>query len=140
MKPSQIRTELLEEHGRLRSLVDGVRRTDAAASGDPARREELRAAVVQLADELRRHNLREEELLRGIIPSVDAWGKVRKEILDEEHVSEHRELYGALLGVQRGSLAAVLDRVLAHMEREERTVFAEDVLRDDVVVVDHFGG
>jgi hypothetical protein len=55
-------------------------------------------------------------------------------------VAEHRELYAALLGEDHTPVDALLDRVLDHMAREEAIVLNEDVLRDDVVVVDYFGG
>lgn len=140
MKASQMRAELCEEHAQLRAMIDVVRRLAARPSQGTAGREALRGAVVQLADALRRHNLREEELLGGIIPTVDAWGPVRAEIMDEEHVAEHEELYAALLGQDGQPVESLLDRVLDHMAREEAAFLNEDVLRDDVIVTDYFGG
>jgi hypothetical protein len=140
VKASQMHAELCEEHAQLRAMIDVVRRMTRQPVHGPGPREALRGSIVQLADALRRHNLREEELLGGIIPTVDAWGPVRAEIMDHEHIAEHKELYAALLGEDGQPVDALLDRVLDHMAREEAAFLNEDVLRDDVVVTDYFGG
>jgi hypothetical protein len=71
-----------------------------------------------LTDALRRHNSREEVLLRDI--TVDAWGAARDRVMTEEHVQEHAELYAAIVGIPR----------------EEQLFLGEDTLRDDGVVVE----
>jgi len=149
MKPSEIRAELLGQHATLRSLIEQTKR----ASEQPAPPGEVgldraRDCLVRLVDELRRHNLREEELLRDVIPSVDPWGPARAEIMTEEHVKEHQELFGALTDATATTdaraaapmLRIVCERLLAHMAREERDFLGGDCLRDDQVSVDSFGG
>ena len=147
MTPSQIRSELLKDHERLRTMMDEARKLAArASSGEPVI-DELRQTVALLADVLRAHNVREEELLGGFIRSVDAWGPVRAEIMTEEHAQEHEEFFAALLGVQTtpvefagAGVMLLLDRILQHMACEEDAFLSEDVLRDDLVVTDSFGG
>lgn len=147
MTPTQIRTELLRDHERLRKMTDEARKLAArGSSGEPVI-DELREAVAILAAVLRAHNLREEELLGGIIRSVDAWGPVRAEIMTEEHAQEHEEFFAALVGVQTtpvefagAGVMILLDRILEHMSCEEDAFLNEDVLRDDSVVTDSFGG
>jgi DUF438 domain-containing protein len=144
MTPSQIRAELLGQHAGLRVLMQEAR--EAIARGSP--RDDLRDCVQRLATALRAHNRREETLLREIIRKVDAWGPARAEIMDESHVDEHLELLAALLGTNGASDAAsagkgvahVLERLEAHIAREEEVLLAEDVLRDDDVVIEYFGG
>ncbi len=141
MTPSAIRTELLAQHGRIRTLIDDVRRIAERLDGADAANSQLHAAIAVLADALRRHNQREEELLGRIIPSVDAWGPVRAEIMDEEHVAEHREMHAALMmEVRPTELPPLLDRMIEHMAHEEETLLRDDLLRDDLVVMDYFGG
>ena len=115
---------------------------DSACSGEPVA-EELLAAVRALADAVRRHNLREEELLRDLIPAVDAWGHERAEVMTEEHVREHDELYQSLLGTPctppefaGAGVRLLLGELLEHLEHEERAFLNEDVLRDDAVLAD----
>ena len=124
-------------------LMDVVRRF--SESGE---RERLASALAQLADATRRHNLREAELLKDIVPKVDAWGDARKEIMDEEHIKEHEALWEGLIDAgtaedrktQSHRVHALLERMAEHMAKEEWAFLNADVLRDDAVVLDAFGG
>jgi len=146
MTPSEIRAELLGQHARLRSLIDETRAIAERARQGEAVGDALRDGVARLATAMRDHNAREEELLGGILPTVDAWGPARAEIMDETHRREHDELYEVLLGIRTAprelagaGVTALFDRLLEHMAREEKTLLGEDVLKDDTVVVE-FGG
>lgn len=147
MMLSQIREVLLQDHQILRSMIATARKVaDRGSDGEPVA-EELRGEIVRLMDVLRGHNRREEELLRDVIPSVDAWGQVRAEIMTEEHVREHEEFFAALMGVQAtpvefagAGVGLLLESMLAHMAREERAFLSEDVLRDDIVATYSFSG
>ncbi len=146
MTPSEIRDELLAQHARLRSLMDEVRHVaERAARGEPVGGE-LREGVSRVAEVLREHNQREEDLLRAIIPTVDAWGPARAEIMDETHQREHDDLHQALLGVGErphafagAGVRALFDRILEHLAREEKIFLAEELLKEDTVIVE-FGG
>jgi len=146
MTPSQIRAELLDQHAQIRTLMAEIRRiAERARSGEPVGGA-LRSGLALLSAAFMEHNAREEELLRPVIPTVDAWGKARAEIMDETHVREHDALRQAILGIPHtprefagAGVEDLFDRVLKHMEREEETLLADDVLRDDPVVIG-FGG
>jgi hypothetical protein len=88
MNLDDIRTELTVQHTNLRQMIEEVRglAQDSKPTGG-----ELRARVDELGEMLREHNRREEELLRGILATIDAWGPIREEIMREHHVTEHRE-------------------------------------------------
>jgi hypothetical protein len=95
-------------------------RVDAAGCDD------LREHLVRLTDAIRMHNLREEALLRDLIPSADAWGPTRAEIMIEEHIQEHDRLCAALLGIPctppefaAAGIAALVGLIGEHMDREE---------------------
>src|SRR5450432_1580018 len=63
MKPSEIRRALLAQHANSRIMMDVTQTiAEGARLGLPGRGD-LRGCVVLLADALRSHNLREEELL-----------------------------------------------------------------------------
>jgi hypothetical protein len=138
MKPSEIRRELLDQHAEVH------RRLEAACAASPA---ELHGALVRLADHLRVHNLREEELMTDIFPQLDAWGMIRAEVMVGEHLEEHRELWETLLDTSETtdpSVAAsktreLSERIHEHMLREEKVFLNEEVLTDEVTV-DYFGG
>jgi hypothetical protein len=148
MKPSAIRSELLEQHAKLRATIEEARRAVVHAHESDSMRGELRSCVGRLGLGLRTHNRREEELLEGILFTVDAWGPERAEIMSAQHVAEHTELCTVLVdasatsdaAIVDGVLVAVLDQLLEHMAREEKAFLGEDVLRDDGIVVDQFSG
>ena len=129
MNAREIRAELLGQHAEIRALIEEAR------GGS-------KTALVRLGDAVRRHNLREEELLGQLLPTLDAWGPVRTAIMLEEHVAEHGELYAVLLDATRGqrAVAELVEHLLEHMAYEEKTLLAEDLLDDSVVTSDSFGG
>jgi len=109
---------------------------------------DVRACALRLADRIRRHNLDEEHLLQDLLRTVDAWGPMRVDIMNEQHVAEHEQLWSALSAASgaleasalRDSVLGAIDRVLLHMAREETVYLREDVLRDDAVVIDQCSG
>jgi hypothetical protein len=148
MNAAEIRDELLSQHANLRQIIDEVHRSAGVGSAGAGTDVEVAAHVVRLARMLREHNRREEALLRGVLGSVDAWGPVREEIMNEEHVAEHEELGAALcsatagpgVGMTGAALIDLLERVLEHMAREERIFLDADVLREDAILGDQCSG
>lgn len=146
---SEIRTELLQQHEGLRQAMRVVRDlAHRSERGEPAMHAELNRSIAKLSDALQHHNAREDELLRGVIPTIDAWGPARAEAMSDAHVREHVEMYRALgetgaatdPRVAASAALRLLERIAAHMEREEREFLGEDVLNDDGAPRDSFGG
>ncbi len=146
MTLGEIRAELLAQHDELRAGVERVRVVLARLERGEVERDELHRAILHLGDALRTHTQREEELVRDVLPHVDAWGKVRHEFMLEEHVAEHAQLYEALMQTsKRGDHASAaaetfLTELLGHMAREEKIFLAAEVLSDDGPPPDSFGG
>jgi hypothetical protein len=148
MKFSEIRTELLDQHANLRSLLASARDATARWTRGTGTRSDATESIVRLLDALAAHNVREEELLERALPQIDAWGAVRAEVLGEEHVGEHRALYATLVAALSVETPSELEgvvrgfgsRVLEHMAREESTFLGEDALRDDATSIDAFSG
>jgi len=148
MKTSEIRDELLAQHASLRGRLEAARLTVARWRTGAAPQIRVRDELSAIADALRSHNLLEERSLRDIVRRVDAWGPARKDILEEEHIREHRELHDALVRIaratdaQRGADAfdGLRAHLLAHMAREEKAFLNESVLRDDDVAIDATDG
>lgn len=148
MKPSEIRMELLKQHQELREIIEEARTAaERCACGEPARGD-LQRCLVRLTDGVRLHNAREEDLMRGIFPTLDAWGPARADVMLEEHMREHKELYTALVSahsdgdakVSSASAIFLVDQMLVHMSREEKAFLGEDVLSDEGALPDFFGG
>ncbi len=127
---SEIRAELLVAHEYLRELMDETRQSIARAQGEPERAE-LRMSVGRLVQRLREHNLREEELLSDPFARIDPIGDARHDAMNAEHVAEHTELCAAFVdantvsasAIAQGTLLDVLDRLAAHIAREDKLLF-----------------
>jgi len=140
-----IRTRLVDQHAQLRARIATL--LDAAetlSEHDPKAGLLLRTRLAELSDALERHNREEERLLSSLIPKLDAWGNVRKRIMDERHAGEHEAQLGALRSIVdihplEASLDAMrrcLQALVDHIAHEERDVLNPDVLRDDCYAVD----
>ncbi len=143
MDATQIRIQLLTQHAELRALIERVRAAVGQGSmNEPEGDTALVAWVGRLARALQAHNACEEELLKGILATVDAWGPARAEIMDERHTAEHKELHAELVdaSLDRERVRQLLDRLLTHMAYEEKSFLNEDVLREDSIVINAFGG
>lgn len=143
MNLQPIRGELLAQHTHLRRRIEAVRAALGRWRGVES--PELRALVSELAESLRAHNQREEELLHGVLSKVDAWGPVREELMDEGHAAEHQELAAALFDPEAlrddgRVLVAILGRVMDHMAREEKTFLSEALLCGEGAVAEQFSG
>jgi len=92
--PSQVREELLEQHGALRTLlrraIDGPDvATSGAAKIDGAG---MREIGLELCDRLREHLVFEADALRPVFAVLDFWGPERIRELDIEHARQRDEL------------------------------------------------
>jgi hypothetical protein len=147
MKPSEIRHELLQQHAEIRTLTQVAQTiAEGVRTGSPYRGD-LQQCVARVAEAVRAHSTREEELLRSLVATADAWGTVRVSIMDREHVQAHERLDAALRGIPAlpPDLAAVgvialLRLIREHMDREEAAFLNESVLRDDTVAIGQVDG
>ena len=138
MRASEIRRDLLAQHAELRALLDQVSAAAARARTTHRSVDDARDCLGQLREALDLHNLREEELLRGLLPGVDAGGGARAEIMGDEHVAERGDLHCALSELAASEDAAQWERtfdglrmrLLSHLAREERDFLGADALHD----------
>jgi len=131
----EIHNELFGQHNEIRDLLGRIRSSDAA---------EYVTHLTQLRDLLVIHNKREDELLGGILPNIDAWGEVRALHMNEDHQAEHRSIleYVSALAVtaDAADIEKLIDQLLEHLEDEEKTYMNAKVLRDDIISIGHSGG
>jgi len=139
MKRSEIRDELLAQHRSLRAHVEASRQMAEHWTHGDAKWDQVREQLARLADALRKHNLYEEGALRDLVGSNDAYGKAREHLMDEAHISEHRDTFDALIHASQARdpvregpyLEAFFSRLLGHMAWEERAFLNAAVLPDD---------
>ena len=148
MSLTEIRNLLLQQHADLRVKIGEARRATELWRQDQWSRDELQERLQSLADQLRAHNACEERLLCDVIPTIDAWGQARADVMTEVHLDEHRNLCAALIGAtiladaESGSATVfvLLDAMLDHMKHEEKIFLAADVLTDELRIGESFGG
>jgi hypothetical protein len=143
MKLSQIRNELVAEHVALKQEAAAIEaEVQRILAGEPSIGE-LRVAVERFAEKLSAHNHHEEALLREELRHIDAWGPQREALMDEDHAAEHEALVRSLNDAAHIASSkevalrvhAMVERVVAHMRREEKEILHPDLLRDDVVTI-----
>ena len=147
MQLSKLREQLLQQHAALRELIAEVGAQNQR-SQDQAGDDELRRALGKLTVALGEHNRFEESSLRGVIAKLDAWGPQRESLMDSRHHDEHlltlealEQSFGTPQRAERApQLRKLLDALLDHMRHEDREVLHPNVLRDDVISADPFGG
>lgn len=145
MTPSEIRKELLEQHAALTTLAQAVR---GAAQHRLQAPQLWRQHLRTLAGALDEHNQREEQALRDLMRSIDAWGATRVALMDDHHAEEHSRIHSALRAAAATDAGAeavdqvlqALDHLAMHMKREEAELLHADVLRDDVITVSQSDG
>jgi hypothetical protein len=144
MDLSIIRERLIDQHHALRQHIANLFSLTVI---DTQGEIDFRVGLAELSDELARHNREEERLLSGVVPTLDAWGPVRKRLMDEHHAREHEAQLKALRSIvdtkplKTDMSAAIhlarrcLGEILKHMDREEREILHPDVLRDDAYAI-----
>ena len=146
MKPSEVRSRILQDHERLRLLLVEVEELVAGVgAGGPATA--LRARTRVLLTALEAHLALEDEILCPAIHAADAWGPVRAARLKEGHVEQRAQLtrLSSLEPSVGDEEVCEAVRGLARdlrddMHREEAELLDPDLLRDDVVAINSFGG
>lgn len=145
-----IRNRVLEDHRRIRAMliqIDTARRHLGHRAPDAL--EETRKQVRHLVAVFQHHLALEEQMLAPCVAQIDAWGPVRVERMLREH-REQRLLLKAIASdiaddtrtseELADELAWLVDTLLRDMEREEKDLLDEDLLRDDGFVVDQSDG
>ncbi len=132
--PHEVRRSLLEDHVRLRRLLDELEELAARVRGGDDVGRLFSASARRLLHELDRHNATEEGVLEPLLRRTDAWGVVRVYGMFAEHQEEHAALAAMLQHREASQLARAIPRLSedlrAHMAREEVTFLAGDVLSD----------
>lgn len=128
----QIRTRLLGQHAGIRAEIDAVR---AVCETLPMDRARLARILGQMIESVRTHNLAEEELLRGVLPRLDVFGVVRKDVMLSEHAAAHEDLRHTLVACTGADSTATVENILtlmerlqAHMEHEENLFLSARLL------------
>jgi hypothetical protein len=145
MKPSEVRTQILNDHERLRGDLDRLEALVSDLRSGRAALGTLRLDSGALLARLQAHMRWEESYLLPALREADAWGEERAARLIRDH-REQRELFDFLNARLRDEAqpAALVARDVDHlvallrddMREEEAELLDERVLRDDIVAVD----
>lgn len=144
LKHSEIRTTILEEHERLRERMQQL---EVSLDGRAGSSSGFPVALKSFLVEFSKHIAHEEELLRPVLAQVDAWARQRVESLDREHHEQRQKLSELAQMDPSAAPAAFVARVREALEwirldmaGEEKSILAPELLRDDIIVIDSFGG
>jgi hypothetical protein len=138
-----VRTRVLAEHTRLRTVINDVDRlASAVTAGDFGKIELLRERAERLYRMLTDHIDHEESVLAPIIEGIDAWGPVRLEQMLHDHAGQRMALKQAVndLGVEGGPLGQAVQsmcwELLHDMKREEHDLLHPDLWQDSPIIVE----
>jgi iron-sulfur cluster repair protein YtfE (RIC family) len=137
-EPSQALDELVRQHEMLRARMDECEYLADCVDGGRGDLGALVRQVAALREAFEAHNHFEEQVLRPILRTLDAFGEARIEYMVADHIYEHTVL-GHRLDGPTAELRATLYALRAHLACEERYFLSARVLRDDVVSVEATG-
>jgi hypothetical protein len=139
---------VLDQHAELRALLEaGLEQVCLVLAGSVAASGSLRSLMGLTPRTFVQHLAYEEALILPILADDLPVGPLRMERILEEHARQVAEVE-ALCAWQEGAdptglatrFGALAQALLADIEHEERDVLTPDVIRDDAVVIDQFGG
>jgi hypothetical protein len=131
--PSGALSELADQHGRLRDMMERCEELAYALDAGTAEPDALLREVARLRTAFDAHNRFEEQLLRPLLVDADWMGAVRASVMVEEHIEEHRSMRQQMGSPTTAELRAVIASLRAHLQAEERAFLSWKVLRDDLV-------
>lgn len=143
MKPSEVRTRVLDEHVRIRALLgEAESLAEKVLNGDPASLYPLRVKMLELQQTLHAHLSFEDDCLYPAICEADAWGGIRGERMKEEHARQRLVLGQLALSEWRAEgkelvslVRSLVKDMRQDMSREESELLNPDLLRDDVICI-----
>jgi len=149
MPPSEVRSLILQQHARIRELLDAVEQSAdrllAVAMPNEVVCDATRQLTLRLCSIMESHIALENDVLVTTLATIDAWGLVRAEHLRLEHAEQlamlrayvdelgERSSTGALLGLTSSRLVAL---IRSDMEHEEQHVLSAALFSDGLVVGD----
>lgn len=145
IKPSNVRSRILEQHCVLGQTLDRVQQSAAALlTAGSSSVERVIALGRELYAELQEKIDLEDQLLRPALRDTDAWGEIRAQELGRLLMEQRHDLEAMALPVDpeaetavlAARLLAIIDCFRAHILREEAYALGPDVLRDDVYGID----
>lgn len=147
IRNAEVRDAILKEHEHLRASMKAVQDAlDGAGRSPGPVPAPLLAALDSFLSEFLKHIAHEDVVLRPLLANLDAWARERVEHMDREH-REQRERLQVLARMDPNDAAAFTARVQEtltwirnDMAGEEKELLTPEVLRDDVIVIDSFGG
>ena len=148
LSPAEVRSRILAEHHRLSTLLAEVESLAIAVEGgDHGASRRLLVAGRELYGFLMSHLALEDQILLPALRETPGFGAVRADALDEEH-QQQREVFRVL--IQRSAEISELELARRYlglirdlredMAHEESEFLNPQLLRDDIMPSDTFGG
>jgi len=130
MSSSEVRDQILTQHGRLRGLLaETVAITDRVPTSD-AELEALRRRALALYDALAQHMAFEEEVLPAALRDVIGWGAVIQQQMEEDHLRQRERLAFAISAIGPTGLSGA--ELVAHVLSPSPSISSRTKLALDV--------
>ena len=133
--PSVVRKIILDEHALIKVKLAAIE-TLIGTKQDQA----VKNAVDEFTHYFLKHLATEEKLLRPVLATIDAWGEVRVEKLNKEHIEQTQELKRLnTLVKEKGfaeyelALKRFVQSIYKDIEHEEKDFLSADLLKDDLI-------
>lgn len=148
--PSHVRQKILSEHNALRKMIAELREhTSKGVQNQDFSPEKIRKQMLATLNFLQTHMDHEDNTLLPILETIDAWGNVRGEKFREEHRLQTQKI--VQLRAEIANPNSALPQLISLVEEfitwitqdmtdEEKEFLDHELLKDDLVISDYFGG
>ena len=151
--PSQVRKIVLDGHGILRkqlakmeSLISDLTKEQGGKTApSEIQITEFRDVFTGFCHSFLEHIQLENKILKPALADADAWGQVRVEKMEEEHVQQKEQIEELMAEMEKlqesgllkfaNSLRPFIKEIYEDMKSEEEDCLSDEVLRDDVITI-----
>jgi iron-sulfur cluster repair protein YtfE (RIC family) len=148
MDLDEVRLKLTAQHDVLRKQLAAAQRLARKVAKGEAKPKELRTLLGKLEAAVTAHCLEEDQMLRPLLATIDAWGPARVDFMEQEHLAAHAALVQAVEKASATRKTAELvvatntmaKELLAHMEEEEEHLLSPNVLTLEIIRPDQCTG
>ena len=142
LAPSVVRKIILDEHTQLRRKLSEIE--TLLKSKDHSK---LKEAITGFTRLFLSHIEKEEKILRPVLKEIDAWGGVRVDRMNQEHVAQRAQMKEIVERVQYGKPAEYLSlievfvrEIYLDIQAEEKECLSPDVMKDDPITTNNTCG
>lgn len=148
MLPSEIRKKVLSQHREIEEMLKELSQGASELLQGTETADRVKRAAGALREILELHMTFEERYMVPAVHDADGFGPERTRHLHEEHAEQRAELDRLVGTIHNAAAPQAIADAVSHLaeelrkdiEHEERDYLGDDLLRDNVIPTDTFGG